>query len=56
MVVLPAPFGPKKAENLAAFDAKADVVDGGDPAVLFGEVLNLNHEGLLMYSLKERAG
>ena len=34
----------EKAENFAALDAEADVVDGGDAAVLFREVLDLNHE------------
>ena len=33
----------QEAEDFAALDAKADVVDGGDPAVLLGEVLDLNH-------------
>ena len=41
----------QEPENLAALDAEADVVDGRDPAVLFREVLNLNHKGLLMYAL-----
>ncbi len=27
-VVLPAPFGPEQAEELARFDLEADVVDG----------------------------
>src|SRR4029079_16405811 len=34
-----------EAENLASLDAKTDVVDGGDAAVAFREVLNLNHRG-----------
>src|SRR5437763_1920674 len=37
--------GAEEAENLAPFDAKADVVDGSDAAIAFREVLNLNHRG-----------
>ena len=36
--------GAEKAENFAAFDAEADIVDGGEAAVAFREVLNLDHE------------
>ena len=35
--------GPEEAEDLALVDAEADVVDGGEAAVLLGEVLNLDH-------------
>ena len=34
----------EEAEDLAALDAEADIVDGRDAAVALGEVLNLNHE------------
>ena len=34
---------PQKAEDFAALDAEADVLDGRDAAVSFCEVLNLNH-------------
>ena len=33
----------EEPENLAFFDAKTDVVDGGYRAVAFREVLDLNH-------------
>ncbi len=46
VVVLPAPFGPEETEDLAALDAETHVVDGRERAVAFGEVLNLNHDGL----------
>ena len=37
----------EKAEDLAAFDREADVVDGGEGAVPLGEVLDLDHVGRL---------
>ena len=43
VVVLPAPFGPEEAKDFSALDAEAHVVYGGDPAVSFREVLDLNH-------------
>ena len=43
-MVLPAPFGPEEPEDLALVDAEADVVDGGEAAVVLGEVLNLDHQ------------
>ena len=46
---------PEEAEDLAALDAEADVVDGGDAAVAFREVLNLDHEELLCTLLKKTA-
>ena len=39
--------GSEEPENLAALDPEADVVDRGDAAVAFREVLNLDHKELL---------
>ena len=44
--------GAEEAEDLAALDAEADVVDGGDAAVAFREVLNLDHRELLSTDAK----
>ena len=38
VVVLPAPFGPEQAEDLAARDLEADAVDGLDVAVRLAQV------------------
>jgi hypothetical protein len=43
VVVFPAPFGPQESEDFTALDAEAHIVDRGDAAIPFGEVLNLNH-------------
>src|SRR5207247_1494878 len=40
---LSSPIRAEKAENFAAFDAEADVLNGRDSTEAFGEVLNLNH-------------
>ena len=40
---LAGPVGAEKAEDFAALDAEADIVDRGDAAVAFREVLDLNH-------------
>jgi len=42
VVVLPAPFGPRKP-RISPLSTRNDVVDRGDAAVLLGEVLNLDH-------------
>jgi hypothetical protein len=42
----------EEAEDLAALDAEADVVDGRDTAISLREVLDLNHE--LLLTEKER--
>ena len=40
-VLLPAPFGPMTAEDLALLDVEADVVDGDQAAEALGQVLDL---------------
>jgi hypothetical protein len=40
---LPGPIWPQESEDFPPFDAKTDVVHGGDAAVAFSDVLNLNH-------------
>ena len=49
-VVFPAPFGPDQAEDLAAADLEADVVEGGQTAELDGEAVGAQqrfaHRGL----------
>ncbi len=46
--------GAEKSEDFAALDAEADVVDGGDAAVAFGEVLDLDHVGNLFWLQSDR--
>ena len=43
VVVLPQPFEPTKAEDLAALDGEADVVDGGEIAEAAGQVARDDH-------------
>ena len=43
IVVLPAPLWPEQADDLAALDAKRDVVDCGHVAIAAGQVLCLDH-------------
>ena len=44
VVVLPAPLGPRKPEDLTRLDPKTHVVDRRERAVSLRDVLNLNHE------------
>ena len=43
VVVLPAPFGPKKTNNLALGDFKRNVVDGNRACVSLGKAFDRNH-------------
>ena len=44
VVVLPAPFGPEQAEDLAAAHLEADVIDRGEGAELADQVAHLDHD------------
>ena len=46
VVVLPAPFGPRKPEDLTGGGGEADVTDGDHVAVALGEVADFNHRDL----------
>ena len=46
VVVLPAPFGPRKAKIFALGYVKGDIADGGEIPKGLNQVLNLNHGSL----------
>ena len=43
VVVLPAPFGPRKPSTSPGLTVEADVVHGGERVVAFGQVFGLDH-------------
>ena len=44
VVVLPAPFGTQKCDNFTFPNGKGYILNCGNRAVLFGDVLNFDHE------------
>ena len=46
LVVLPAPFGPKKPHDFALVDAEIDAVDDAPRAVYFYQSLDFEHGGV----------
>ena len=59
-VDLPAPFGPMTRQDLALAQAERDVVDGDQPAVALGEVLDLQdalvHQRVRLAAAHRRRG
>ena len=49
-VVLPAPFGPEVAVDVAGLDGEVDVVDGGQLAVALDEAARLDRPAPLIAS------
>ncbi len=43
VVVLPAPFGPRKPRHRARLDVEGEVVDGEDVAVAFAQATDFDH-------------
>jgi len=42
-VLLPAPFGPRKPDDLSLVDVKTDVLHGAKAGIGFGEIFDLDH-------------
>src|SRR5215471_3209881 len=53
VLVLPAPFGPSRAENLALLDGEREIVDGDEVVVGFPDLVQFDrvHWGSTLFSL-----